>query len=332
MILLLGATGYIGQGFARELRRRGECFIPLSRTAFDYSNFDLLFDYVRKIEPEFVINAAGYADWPTETACEIDRLEALQANTLLPQTVTRVCMMTNTPWGHISSGSIYSGAKVYENQQMRIERDLNRPEIRRCFEAHPETFFGFTEADEPNFCFHHPPCSFYSGTKALAEEDVRKDSHAYLWRLRLPFNEQDEPSNWLAQIQRSPRIYDDVNSLSHLEDSVRACLELWERRAPFGVYNVISPGAITTRQVVDSIQRTLKSCRSFQWCKDAVRFTRNGNRAPRSHCILNVSKLLKTGVEMRPVEVALEDSLERWQSATAWASRKKEPLAEPVAV
>ena len=59
LTLLLGATGYIGQAFTRELRRRGSCFIPLTRSAVDYTCFEQLFDYVRKMKPEFVINAAG---------------------------------------------------------------------------------------------------------------------------------------------------------------------------------------------------------------------------------------------------------------------------------
>jgi dTDP-4-dehydrorhamnose reductase len=331
MILLLGATGYIGQAFARELRRRGDCFIPLSQSAFDYSSFDLLFDYVRKIEPEFVINAAGYAGSPSTAPFEPDRLAALQANTLLPQTVARACMMMNTPWGHVSSGSIYSGAKVYENQQMRVEKDLNRPDLRQRFEAHPEAFFGFTELDEPNFSFRQPPCSFYSGTKALAEEAIRKDGRNYIWRLRLPFNEQDEPSNLLSQLQRSSRLYDGVHSLSHLEDCVRACLELWERRAPFGIYNVTNPGAVTTHQVVDLIQQVLKPPRRFRWGKADGELGSGGPEVPRSNCILDVSKLLKTGVKLRRVTAALEDSLGKWQPAIE-VPRKKPALAEPIAV
>ena len=59
MILLLGATGYIGQAFSSELRQRRISFIPLTRKAVDYSNFDVLFGYIRRMKPEFVINAAG---------------------------------------------------------------------------------------------------------------------------------------------------------------------------------------------------------------------------------------------------------------------------------
>ena len=36
MILLLGATGYIGEAFAKELQRRKTDFIPLSRKQVDY--------------------------------------------------------------------------------------------------------------------------------------------------------------------------------------------------------------------------------------------------------------------------------------------------------
>src|SRR5437899_6621197 len=153
MILLLGATGYVGQAFARALQSRNHFFIHLSRHAFDYTRFELLFDYVRKIKPELVVNAADCAEHWNAEASELDRLEMLQANTLLPQTVSRVCAMTNTPWAHVSSGRIYSGAKVLEHSRSRVERDLNRPVIRRLFEQHPDQFFGFTESDEPNFSF-----------------------------------------------------------------------------------------------------------------------------------------------------------------------------------
>jgi len=92
--------------------------------------------------------------------------------------VARVCLMTNTHWGHVSSGCIYSGAKVLENGAPHIERDLAQPRLRQLFAAHPERFYGFTEFDQPNFAFHSPPCSFHSGTKALAEESLPPSANA----------------------------------------------------------------------------------------------------------------------------------------------------------
>src|SRR5437879_3528494 len=125
MILLLGATGYVGQAFATELRKRGCEFIPLTRKTLDYTRFETLFDYVRKTKPDFVLNAAGYTGKPNVDACEFARAETVQGNALFPQTVARVCFMTNTAWGHVSSGCIYSGAKVEENGALFVERDLN---------------------------------------------------------------------------------------------------------------------------------------------------------------------------------------------------------------
>ena len=47
MILLLGASGYIGEAFAQELRRRNDDFVPLSRREVDYTRFDRLLEYLR---------------------------------------------------------------------------------------------------------------------------------------------------------------------------------------------------------------------------------------------------------------------------------------------
>jgi dTDP-4-dehydrorhamnose reductase len=312
MILLLGSTGYVGQAFATELRRRGHSFIPLTRKAINYADFTLLFDYVRRVKPRFIINAAGYRGRPNVDACEATREETLFANTLLPQTIARVCSMTDTPWGHVSSGCIYRGAKLILNGRTQ---NVEGAELRRLFAEHPERICGYTEWDEPNFAFRHAPCNFYSGTKALAEEAVRGQGRAYLWRPGMPFNERSEPRNLLWRLQHYARVFDGVNSLSHLDDFVRACLELWEKQAPFGIYNITNPGAIATRQIIEMIQRILKPGRHFDFWPSDEEFYRSGAKTLRSNCVLDVSKLLATGVRIRPVEKALDDSLRHWTVA-----------------
>lgn len=321
MILLLGASGYVGQAFARLLRRRQYSFVPLSRRAIDYSDFDLLFSYVRKMRPEFVINAAGYPGRPTADACETEREETLAANTLLPQTVARVCAMTKTAWGHVSSGSIYQGAKVLDNGRLQIHRDINQHELRRLFAGHPELFLGFTEWDEPNCTFRHPPCSFYSGSKALAEEALRDLGRGYIWRPNELFDESSEPRNLIWHIQNEPKVYDGMYSVSHLEDFVEACLELWERQAPYGTYNVVNPGAVTTREITGLIEHVLDTDRPFEFWNDEAEFHATSASIVRSNCILDTSKLLSAGVRLRPALEALESALDKWQGrepATVW--------------
>ena len=203
MVILLGASGYVGQAFLKNLQQRGEKFLALSRKEIDYTRFDVLLDLLRNQKPEFLINAAGYAGKPNVDACETARADALQGNTLFPQTVAHACLAAGVPWGHVSSGCIYAGAKIGESSQERIEKDLTLPEFKSKIEAVDPTFQirGFTETDPPNFSFRNGPCSFYSGTKALAEEAISGVGQNYLCRLRIPFDEIGNARNFLFKIQ-----------------------------------------------------------------------------------------------------------------------------------
>src|SRR2546427_689866 len=292
MIVLLGGSGYIGQAFAQALRERAQPFAALSRKEVDYTQYDLLLRFLREVKPDFLINAAGYTGKPNVDACENAKADTLAGNTLFPQTVAHACLVTDTPWGHVSSGCIYSGAKVIDGARTRIEKDLSKPELKELVESKPKAFQGYSEADEPNFSFRRPPCSFYSGTKALAEEAIADVGHSYIWRLRIPFDEFDHPRNYLTKIQRYAKVYDNVNSISHRADFVNACLDLWKRRAPFGIYNLTNPGFVTTRQVVGMIEKILQPNRRFEFWVNDEEFYRIAAKTPRSNCVLDVSKLL----------------------------------------
>jgi dTDP-4-dehydrorhamnose reductase len=269
------------------------------------------------MKPEFLINAADFPAQPNMDSCESAKGKTLWANIIFPQTVARVCLMTNTPWGHVSSARIFSGAKVVENGRLRIEKNLNLPEVRQLYKRHPENFYGFEEVDVPNFSFRNPPCSFYSGTKALAEEAIRGVGQSYIWRIGDTFNEIEDPANLLSRLQTNLKVHDIISSISHVDDAVRACLNMWDIGAAFGIYNIINPGAISTRQIVEMIQEILRPNREFHFWKDDDEFYRSGPQPLRSHPILNVSKLLANGIPLRPVRDALKDSLKRWKTAAS---------------
>jgi len=313
MILLLGASGYIGQAFGRELQRRKWPFTPLSRKEVNYTRFDVLLEYLRKNKPELLVNVAGYTGKPNVDACEVAKADTLAGNALLPQTIAQACAVCGIPWGHVSSGCVFSGAKVTLNGRSRVEKDLTQPELRSLVEKSPEAIHGFDETDQPNFTFRDLPCSFYSGTKALGEEAIAGVGQSYIWRLRIPFDEFDNLRNYLSKVQRYAKVYDNVNSISHRGDFARACLDLWERHAPFGIYNVTNPGFVTTRQVVGFVEKILKPARRFEFWHDDTEFYQQAAKTPRSNCVLDVSKLLATGVKVRPVIEAIEDSLGNWK-------------------
>ena len=313
MILLLGASGYIGEAFAKELQRRKTSFMSLSRKETDYTNFEKLLDFLDSYEPEFVINAAGYTGKPNVDACELDKAGTLVGNTLLPQTIAHACAAAGIPWGHVSSGCIYSGAKISENEKVRVENDMTKPELHVLAENKSAAILGYNEIDAPNFSFRDQPCSFYSGTKALSEEAIAGIGQSYVWRLRIPFDEFDNKRNYLSKVQRYAKVYENVNSISHRADFVKACLDTWELRAPFGIYNVTNPGYVTTRHVVEQIEKYLKPARKFEFWKNDEEFYRQAATTPRSNCVMDVSKLLAAGVKIRGVEAALEDSLINWK-------------------
>ena len=313
MIALLGATGYIGQAFAAILRERNRPFIPLSRKTVDYTRFDALVGFLRETKPEFLINLAGYTGKPNVDACETAQADTLAGNALLPRMIAEACAATKTPWGHISSGCIYAGAKISVNGEIHVEKDLTKPEMRALLEKDRSAFHGFTETDPPNFSFRDLPCSFYSGTKAIGEEAIADAPQCYIYRLRIPFDEFDSPRNYLSKVQRYSKVYDNVNSISHRADYARACLDLWDLRAPFGIYNVTNPGFVTTRHVVEVLEKILKPARKFEYWESDEEFYKVAAKTPRSNCILDTTKLLAAGVKIRGVEEALEDSLRNWK-------------------
>ena len=196
MILLLGATGYIGQAFAAELRKRGSNFMSVSRSAHDYTRLDVLVELLRSTSATFLINCAGFTGKPNVDACETAQADTLLGNTILPQTIAHVCEVAGVPWGHVSSGCIFSGAKVMKSGQAMVMRDMTIPEFQSALARDRAAIHGFTESDTPNFTFRQPPCSFYSGSKALGEEILTTAEHCYIWRLRIPFDEFDSPRNY----------------------------------------------------------------------------------------------------------------------------------------
>ena len=87
MIVLLGATGYVGSQFAATMRNRGLPFAAPSRSEMNYTKFEPLLEFLRGKKPEFLVNAAGYTGKPNVDACEINRADTLQGNTLFPAVV-----------------------------------------------------------------------------------------------------------------------------------------------------------------------------------------------------------------------------------------------------
>ena len=306
MIVLIGSTGYVGSAFRTHLESKGVAYRALSGKDLTQGSKEAFAEVLRGLSASFLINCAGYTGKPNVDACELDKGNCVEGNAVLPGLIREVCGDLSIGWGHVSSGCIYSGERPGGG--------------------------GWRENDAPNFSFRRPPCSFYSGTKALGEEvlgwneaprsgdewpawEHESEPEGYVWRLRIPFNEEDNPRNYLTKVQRYATLLEARNSLSQLEDYVAACFECVEKRVPYGIYNVTNPGSVTTSQVVKMIQEAGVNDKQFQFFDNEADFMSKAAKTPRSNCVMDTKKLKSVGIHMRPVDEAVEWSLKNWKAA-----------------
>ena len=316
MIFLLGASGYVGTAFQRELRRRGLNHHALSRSELNYTQFSTLLLALKGHRPKLVIHCGGFTGKPNVDACETARSETILGNIVLAQTVAQACDAAGVRLGAVSSGCVYNGAKVRNDDGIwTIRPDLNAPDLAARLSSRSPDIRGFDEDDAPNFTFENGS-SFYSGTKAIAEKVLLDSPSTYIWRLRMPFEERDHPRNYLSKLQTYAKLYQNWNSLSHLGDFVSACLQIWEADLPGGAYNIVNPGYVGTREVVSMIRKLRGPDWEPGFWRDDAEFYREGARAPRSNCLLESAKLTQAGIKLRNVETALADCLAHWQQAS----------------
>jgi dTDP-4-dehydrorhamnose reductase len=290
-IVLLGGSGYVGQAYQQLLAQKGIPFRNLRRADIDYTDTATLAAHLRETRPAFLINAAGYTGKPNVDACELHRAECLFGNAVLPGRIAAACAAAGVPWGHVSSGCIFTGA---------------RPDGT-----------GFTETDTPNFTFRRDNCSFYSGTKALGEETLAAAPDVFIWRLRIPFDHRESPRNYLTKLMRYERLLEAANSISQLHEFVAATFACWEKRVPFGTYNVTNPGHVTTREVVDLILKSGVHPKEYQFFHDETEFMRLAAKTPRSNCVMSSAKLAAAGITLTPVRIAIQNALRQWRPESA---------------
>ncbi|MEC8554298.1 MAG: sugar nucleotide-binding protein [Planctomycetota bacterium] len=289
MVIILGASGYVGNAFCRMFDAQSLTYQPVSRKEINYTCADTLYNFLKECRPNFLINCAGYTGKPNVDACEMHKAECLAGNAVLPGTIRKACERLDLAWGHVSSGCIFTGA----------HRDGS----------------GFCETDPPNFSFRTDNCSFYSGTKALGEEVLADSPKTYVWRLRIPFDNQDSPRNYLAKLINYKCLLQARNSISHLDEFVRACWHTWAVGADCGIYNVTNPGAVDTRQVVGLIKKHLLPDRQFKFFETEEEFMNVAAKTPRSNCVLDPTRILDTGAQLSTAVDAIETSLRDWVRA-----------------
>ena len=289
MIILFGSNGYIGSEFKKQLEELKLPFFQwpnAHKTTF--KDLEKWYDEAGYPLIGAAINAAGYTGKPNVDACELNKEDTLHGNVIWPQILTDWCALNDIVLGHESSGCIYAGKRADGS--------------------------GFTEEDEPNFTFKQNNCSFYSGTKALAENNISAYPKHYIWRLRIPFEENDNPRNYISKMLKYPKLLQAENSISNKQEFANACIESIEKNIPFGIYNVVNSGSITTEKLVEKLKLTIAKNKEFHLINDNELY-KNYAKTPRSNCVMDNSKLLSTGIKMSSVDESLDWCLKNWKNS-----------------
>lgn len=281
MYIILGKNGYIAEAIIKELKTQGLSHVAWSRKDVDYTNFsELKYNLYVLGKNLHIINCAGYIGKPNVDACELAKADCIEGNVLLPLMLSQLCHENKYGFTQISSGCIYGG-----------------------YEKH------FTEKDAPNFDFQNG--SFYSGTKGLAEKVIlQNNSDSYIFRLRIPFDEHASSRNYLTKLLRYDTLLDAENSLSHRGDFAKYCIQLIEQKVPKGIYNITNKGSVTTREVIELIQKYNISDKKFKFFDDLNSFSKE-IVAPRSNCVLDTKKL-EQYIKIRTTQEALVDALKKY--------------------
>ena len=61
------------------------------------------------------------------------------------------------------------------------------------------------------------------------------------------------------------KLLDAENSISNKQEFVSACVETIEREVPYGIYNVTNTGFVTTKQVIEKMQKTIAKDKVFEF-------------------------------------------------------------------
>lgn len=283
-VILLGSNGFVGSYFKAFLENNNDSIVAITRKECDLLNKDNLFKIIKSIKANYIINCAGYTGKPNVDACENHKEACWNGNVTLPKYLSDICSTLNIKYIQVSSGCIYTGTKGKN---------------------------GFNEIDEPNFSFDHQPCSYYSGTKAIMEDLLKNDPNAYLCRLRIPFNNIANPKNYITKLINYNKLLNAENSLTNINDFIKACHYLITKNCETGIYNITNTGSIDTKQVVKYINKHITD-KKFGFFKDEKEFYSTAAKALRSNCILDNTKLTKTGFKIKDVASSIEESIKNY--------------------
>jgi dTDP-4-dehydrorhamnose reductase len=226
-----------------------------------------------RVQPEVVINYAGKTGRPNIDWCEDHREATIRSNVTGPLVLLDECLRRELYFVHFGSGCVYEG----DNQGR-----------------------GFTEQDPPNFFG-----SFYSRTKVWSDS-ILAEFPVLILRVRMPFDNSLHPRTLIGKLVKYRQVLDAANSITYIPDLLLVAKQLIEQRCE-GIYHLVNPGVISPLQIMRRYVELVDprhECESISPGElDAI------TSARRSNCQLSTEKLRRCGLQLRPIEEAIDVAL-----------------------
>jgi dTDP-4-dehydrorhamnose reductase len=211
-ILLFGGFGLLGQDIFRGFDELGIEIVRRSRSDLDLLDFESLSRYISLVQPDVVINAAGYTD---VNNAEMRFEDAFQGNVVTVQNLVKCLINTEISLVHFSTDYLFNGLQ-------------NRP--------YKETDF----AD---------PINNYGWTKLMSEHIITSNLNKYyIVRTSWLFGNGGKcfPKSIIAKLKEGDvfQVVDDQFGCPTYTYDLAKLLPLL-LKGPYGIYNIANSGVIS---------------------------------------------------------------------------------------
>ncbi|MBI5421708.1 sugar nucleotide-binding protein [Candidatus Peregrinibacteria bacterium] len=272
-ILLLGSTGFIGSQFKEALTKKD---YELATPRIEITDLSALRKAMDEHRPDWVLNCTGITGKPNVDWCETHVSETIAVN---------ACGTLNSAIAASEKGvySIHMGTGCQYNGDNGGK--------------------GYSETDEPNFFG-----SVYSRSKAWTQKLLQEIPNTLQLRIRIPIMGQPNPKNLIDKLVKYPKMINQMNSCSVIEDFIPASIKLMEMKAT-GVFNMTNIGAMDHHSIMELYREIVDPSFKIQLMTETEESELNKRR---SNCVLNTDKREALGVHMPPLKESLRRVLKEY--------------------
>ncbi len=283
--ILIFGAGYLGQRLAELLPNASVSSVRVDDRAAVLAE-------LTRLKPRAVINATGKTGQPNVDWCETHQVETYRTNTVGALVLADACQEQGVYLVQLASGCIFYG---------------NSPDP-----------LGWKEEDATN------PQAFYSRTKYAADLILSRLPKTAVVRLRLPIDSIPSPKNLIDKLASYKQVLDVQNSVTIISDLAQVIQQLIEKGAT-GIFHATNPGALRYRDLIGLYRELVDPQHTTEWITEEDMLRRGLATKQRSTCILQSTRLAEFGIQMRPLPIAIRETME----AYARAKRAPVPQATP---